>query len=294
MAENAFDELNEQDGGVLMKLRRGAVELSSKQRAVCSYILENYHKIAFATVEELAGMCGASPATVVRTVKALGYDSYREMLGEFEHMLLDTKVSLWWEMERAWQEIDDDFPFQWIAHDNIDAIKNCMTPQLIQNYGRTVELILKARNIYILAVRSSSAASLFFYIMLRQILSNVSYAHLGSEFVYDDLVDLGPEDVLFCLSLGGPHHAKTTVDAMAFAADNSIPSILIANSPASPAARYATVSLYAPSAGRHYSLVTCMTLMESLIVSIGRKKSDSARSRLRKLEKVLIEQNITL
>jgi DNA-binding MurR/RpiR family transcriptional regulator len=291
---NGFGEQNARETDVLTKLRKGMEELSSKQKIVSAYILENYHKTAFITIEELARLCGASPATVVRTVKMLGYNSYHEMQEEFEHMLLDEKVSLWWELERSWQETDDDFPFQWVAQDNIDAIKNCMTPQLIQNYGEVVDLILHARTIYILAVRSSSAASLFFYIMLKQIMPNVSYAYLGSEFVYDDLVDLGPEDVLFCLSLGGPHHAKTTVNAMAFAASNSVPSILIANSSATPAAVHATVSLYVPSASKHYSLVTCMTLLESLIVSIGKKKSDAARIRLRKLEKVLVEQNITL
>jgi DNA-binding MurR/RpiR family transcriptional regulator len=291
---NGIDESGEREAGVFSKLRKGVDELSSKQKVVCAYILENYHKTAFVTVEELAGLCGASPATVVRTVKALGYGSYREMQEEFERMLIDTKVSLWWELERSWQETDDECPFPWVAQDNIEAIKSCMTTHLVQNYGDAVDLILRAKTIYIMALRSSYAASFFFYMMLKQILPNVSCSHMGSDVLYDDLVDLGPEDVLFCLSLGGPHHARATTNAMAFAAQNSIPSILVANSPSTPAVIHATITLYAPSANKHYSLVACMTLLESLIVSIGKKKSDAARKKLRKLEKVLAEQNITM
>jgi DNA-binding MurR/RpiR family transcriptional regulator len=282
------------DADVFSRLRKGAEVLSSKQQVVCAYILENYHKTAFVTVEELGGLCGASPATVVRTVKALGYGSYREMQQEFEHMLIDTKVSLWWELERSWQEHDDEFPFQWVAQDNIEAIKNCLTPQLVQNYGEAVELLMRAKTVYILGMRSSYAASFFFYMMMKQISPGILHAQFGSDMLYDDLADLGPEDVLFCLSLGGPHHVKATSSAIAFAARNSIPTILVANSPSTPAALNATVTLYTPSASGHYSLVACMTLLESLIVSIGRKKSDNARKKLRKLEKVLVEQNITL
>lgn len=285
---------NKHDADVFSRLRRGAEELSLKQKTVCSYIMEHYHKVAFITVEELAGLCGASPATVVRTVRTLGYGSYSEMQKEFEHMLIDMNVSLWWELERSWQEAEDDFPFPWVAQDNIEAIKGCMTPQLIKNYGEAVDLMLRARSIYIFATRSSHAASFFFYMMLKQMLPNVSHSHLGSDTVYDDLVDLGPDDVLFCLSLGGPHHAKAPQNAVAFAAQHAIPSILVASSPSVPAAVHATITLCAPSANRHYSLVACMTLMESLIISIGKKTSDKALKKLRKLEKVLMEQNITL
>jgi DNA-binding MurR/RpiR family transcriptional regulator len=284
----------ERDDGVFLRLRKGASELSSKQRVVCAYILENYHKAAFVTAEKLGELCGASPATVVRTVKELGYGSYREMQREFEHMLVDAKVSLWWELERSWREKDDDFPFQWVARDNIDAIKNCLTPQLVQNYGNAVDLLMRAKTIYIAGMRSSYAASFFFYMMMKQMLPGISHTQFGSDILYDDLVDLGPEDVLFCISLGGPHHVKATSDAIEFAARNSIPTILIANSLSTPAAVHATVTLCTSSAGRHYSLVSCMTLLESLIVSIGRKKSESARKKLRKLEKVLTERNITL
>ncbi|MDR1137032.1 MAG: MurR/RpiR family transcriptional regulator [Synergistaceae bacterium] len=293
MEENGAPAAEHKDD-VFFRLRRGMEELSSKQQVVCAYILENYHKTAFVTVEKLGGLCGASPATVVRTVKALGYGSYREMQREFEHILVGAKVSLWWELERSWQEKDDDFPFQWVAQDNIEAIKNCLTPQLVQNYGNAVDLLMRAKSIYILAMRSSYAASFFFYMMMKQMLPGILHAQFGSDILYDDLVDLGPEDVLFCLSLGGPHHVKTTANVIEFAARNSIPTILIANSPSTPAAVHATVTLYTPSTSRHYSLVACMTLLESLIVSIGRKKSEEARKKLRKLEKVLIEQNITL
>lgn len=295
MAKKAkvFHETETQGSDIFVKLRGIMPGLSPAQRVVCTFILEKYQKIAFMTVEELARFCGASPATVVRTVKSIGYAGYRELQEDLERVLIGTNVSLWWEMERSWEAARDDFPFAWVAQDNIEAIKSCMTPQLMNNYNKAVELLLKAKTIYILAMRSSRAASFFFYMMLKEILPNVACAHWGQDVLYDDLVDLCPDDVIFCLSLGGPHHAKATTSAMAYAAANSIPSILIANSPSNPAAAYANIAIYTPSASKHYSIVACMTLLESLIVSVGKINSDYARKKLRKLESALIEQDIT-
>ncbi len=81
------------DDSIFIRLRRGVEKFTSMQKVVCSYILENYQRVAFMTVEELAGLCGASPATVVRTVKALDYASFHEMQAEFEKLLMSTQVS---------------------------------------------------------------------------------------------------------------------------------------------------------------------------------------------------------
>ena len=281
------------DENIFTRLRKGMEELSAMQQQVCSYVIENYQNVAFITVEELSGLCGASPATVVRTVKALGYGSYHEMQKEFQKMLLGTKASLWWELEQSWDETGDDCHLPWVAKDNIEAIQNILTQQLMDNYGVAVDMLMKARKIFIVGMRSTRAAATFFFSMLNQLLPNVDVVREGADTLYDDLVDLGSEDVLFCISLGGPHYAKTTVNAMAFASRNSIQTILITNSPSAAAVEYADLVLYVPSASRHYSLVPCLTLLESLVVSIGQQSRDRAQKKLRKLEEILVNENVT-
>ncbi len=154
-------------------------------------------------------------------------------------------------------------------------------------------MLANARRIFIVGMRSSKAAALFFQSMLNQLFSNATIALDGSETLYDDLVDLGPEDVLFCISLGGPHYAKTTARAVGFAARNSIPSILVTNAPTAPAVETATLTLYVAPTQKHYSLVPCLTLLESLVVSLGQRNRKEAQKKLRKLEEVLVGENVT-
>lgn len=282
------------DDSVFTRLRRGAEEFSSMQQVVCAYILENYQRVAFMTVEELAGLCGASPATVVRTVKALDYESFHEMQGEFEKLLMSTQVSLWWELERSWEEkTEDDFPLPWIAKDNIDAIQDSLTPQLVDNFRKASDMLANARRIFIVGMRSSKACALFFQSMLNQLFSNAEVATDGGETLFDYMVDLGPEDVLFCISLGGPHYAKSTAGAVAFAARNGIPSILVSSSPTAPSVEFATLVLYVASTQKHYSIVPCLTLLEALIVSLGQRNREKAQKKLRKLEDILVKESVT-
>ena len=282
------------DDSVFTRLRRGIEELSSMQQVVCSYILENYQRVAFMTVEELAGLCGASPATVVRTVKALDYASYHEMQEEFEKLLMSTQVSLWWELERSWEEkTEGEFPLPWVAKDNVDAIQDSLTPQLVDNFRKASDMLARSRRIFIVGMRSSKAAALFFQSMLNQLFSNAEIATDGGETLYDYMVDLGPEDVLFCISLGGPHYAKTTASAIAFASRNGIPSILVSNSPTAPAVEFATLTLYIASTQKHYSLVPCLTLLEALVVSLGQRNREKAQKKLRKLEEILVKESVT-
>lgn len=284
------------ENDVFFRLRRGAIAFSRAQRTVCAYILENYRKVAFVTVEELAGLCGASPATVVRTAKSLGYASYGRMQAEFENLMLRTQVPLWWAMERAWggdaAAEEEDFPLPWVAQDNIEAIRDSITPQLVEGYRRAVDMLAGARRRYVLGMRSSRGASLFFHSMLHQLLPDVYLAPDGIDALFDDLVDLEPTDVLFCIQQGGPHYTQSTTKAVAYAARNGVPSVLVSSSPNAPAAAYATLTLPVPPAGRHYSIVPCMTLLESLIVSIGRRTKQTAERKLRKLEDVLNDEHI--
>lgn len=276
---------------VFTRLRHGAEEFSSMQQVVCSCVLEHYERVAFMTVEELAALCGASPATVVRTVKALGYESYHAMQAEFERLLMSTRVSLWWEMERSWDG-EDSFSLPWVANDNVEAIRDSLTPQIIDGFKRASDMLARARRILVVGTRSSSAAAVFFQSILNQFFSNVLVATDG-ETVYDDLVDLGENDLLCAISLGGPHYSKATVSALAYASRNRVPSVLVTSSPSAPAVEYASVTLCVASTRKHYSLVPCLTVLEALVVSLGQKHRSAAQKKLRKLEDVLVRESIT-
>ena len=279
---------------IFARLRHGIEVFTRQQKKVCSYILENYQQVVFQTVEELAAYCEVSPATIIRTCRALGYEAYKDMISEFSSLMLKNNVPVWWELEQSWESEKDEPALVWVARDDVEGIQNSITPQLLEDLNRAVDMLSAAREIFILGIRSSRAAAVFFHSMLSQIIPNSRMITYGTDELYDHLVDLKNEDLMFCFSHGGPHYAKSTIEALAYASKNNIPTILITNSPSNPGVEFASLTLYSSQTQRHYSLVPSFVLVEALIVELGQRKKKEAQKKLRKLEEVLVKENIAI
>lgn len=76
------------EGYPLLKIHGSLDSLSSADRRLAEYILDNPRETIDATIEELAGRAGASYATISRFCKKLGYAGYKE----FKKGLIDDVV----------------------------------------------------------------------------------------------------------------------------------------------------------------------------------------------------------
>lgn len=284
-----------QPDDVFTKLRWGAQNLSARQAALCLYILDNYQHVAFWSVEELSQGSGISPATVVRTVKSLGFSSYQDLLKRFERLIIDNKTSVFWETEISWKGNPEELSsLSWIARDNIRAIQNSVTPSMLVDIQNAAELLRRAGRIHIIAFRTSRAASVYFHASLAQSFDNVSIVQYGGDELYDTLVDLTAADVLFAISLGGPHFTWMTIRALRYAHRNGIPTVLLTNDIASPACEFATIKLIVANTQHHYSVTPTLTILETILSELGQKKKGQALKKLRRLEEVLEEEEITM
>lgn len=280
---------------IFARLRWGIANFSARQAALCQYVLDHYQQVAFWSVEELSQNSEISPATIVRTVKSLGYGSYHELLKCFEKLIIDNKTSIFWETEKSWDKSPEELPtLAWIVQDNVQSITDSVTPSLLADIERACELLQKANRIFIIGLRGTRAASIFLYSMLCQAFDNIEIIQYGSDELFDHLVDLGSSDVIFAMSLGGPHYTQTTIRAVRYAKQHKIPTVLVVNEVASPAVEYADVTLVAGQTRHHYSIVPTLTILEAIIVELGQRKKSAALKKLRKLEPILLEEGVTI
>lgn len=283
------------------RLRYGLENFSKQQQVVCRYILEHYQEVAFFTVEELSRKSGVSPATVVRTVGRLQYESFHQLLQKIQEMLISTRTSLWWQMEKSWEYREspelasESLILAEIARQNVEGIQKSLSPLLIENFKKACQLLKKARKISILGLRSSRGAALFCYSLFHQFLDDVSMPdHEGTDEMYSELLTLTSKDILLAISVGGPHYAYRTIEAVQFAHEQGVPTILITSDITCPAASFADVVLNVTSTEGHYSLVPVLTVLDALVVELGHHYRDRAKQKLRTLEKMLVEKKVTL
>ncbi len=275
--------------------RNEGMKLSPRQRELCSYIIKNHKKIAFWTVEELARNSSISPATVVRTVKSLGFESYRDMIGRIQSYIIDDKIPLWWNVEKSLEKERPDFHvLTWVARDNISAITSSVSNNLAEAVCSAAQTLSNAGKVYIVAVRSSRAVGIYLHSMLSQMMDNVFMISYGEDEIYDALSGMGPNDVIVVISMGGPHYAVTSIKAAEYGHINSIKTIVITNSQLCIAAQYADVLLCVEQTEDHYSIASVITAVEALVIETGAVNKDKSITKMRKLEKTLVERNITL
>lgn len=275
--------------------RNEGMKLSPRQKELCSYIIRNHKKIAFWTVEELARNSNISPATVVRTVKSLGFESYREMMGKIQSYIIDDKIPLWWNVEKSLEkERPDPHVLTWVARDNINAITSSVSNNLAEAVSEAALAFNNADKVYIVAVRSSRTVGIYLHSMLSQMMDNVFMISYGEDEMYDMLSGMGVNDVIAVVSMGGPHYAVTSIKAAEYGRNNSIKTIVVTNSQLCPAAQYADILLCVEQTEGHYSIVSAITAVEALVIETGAMRKDKSITKMRKLEKTLVERNITL
>ncbi|GEM_PF-347477 len=326
------DTMKSTEMNPLEKLRWGSQNLPVRQRLVCDYLLKNYQQAVFMTVEEVSKQSGLSPSTVVRAVAGLGFESYHALQQALQSLLISSKASLWWQMEESWsdtrgksldEEGEESTPIgahsfrahmkeQWeeplsgdsekVSHplvqatrDNLEALTQSLTPLLFENFEKAVKFLEKANRIFLFGMRSSQGITRYGFSLLHQFMSNVYMVdRAGSEEMFDDLVDLTDGDCLLALSFGGPHYASRTFDVLHIARSMGIPIILLTTELSNPAAPMADAVLCVSPARNHYTMAPALTVLEALVIELGKRSRAQAMKKLRKLEKILGEKGVTL
>lgn len=327
-----MDNIKPPETDLLEKLRWGSKSLPVRQRLVCDFLLQNYQQVVFMTVEEVAIQSGLSPSTVVRAVSGLGFISYHALQRELHSLLISSKASLWWQMENSWGEIkkenhsagigDESFrsqtmsfrdplrgsledpllnlsehyghPLVMATRDNIEALTQSLTPLLLKNFEKSVDLLEKAERIFLLGMRSSQGVTRYGFSLLHQFMSNIYILdRAGSEEMFDDLIDLTPADCILALSYGGPHYASRTFDALNIAHSIGTHIILMTTELSNPAVPLADFVLCVSPARNHYTMSPALTVMEALVIELGKRLKPSALQKLRTLENILRDKNIT-
>lgn len=154
-------------------------------------------------------------------------------------------------------------------------------------------MIIAAKRIYILGVRSASALANFMGFYFNYIFDNVLRVDTTSiSEVFEQVMRIGPGDVFIGLSF--PRYSKRTVQAMQYAKSQGANVIAITDSAVSPLANIADISLLAKSDMASFvdSLVAPLSLVNALIVAVSRKKSDQLESTFGKLEQIWSEYEV--
>ena len=277
---------------ILSVIQANMSTFSKGQKLIAAFILDSYDKAAFMTASKLGKTVNVSESTVVRFAAELGYNGYPAMQKALQEMIRNKLTSVQ-RIEVSNDRIGDHDILSMVMQSDIEKIHMTLEEADRQDFDRAVDAIVKARHIYILGVRSAAAIASFLGFYFNLIFENVTIVHATSTSeVFEQLLRIGDQDVILGISF--PRYSRRTVKAMQFAHDRGAAAIAITDSETSPLAPFSTLTLLAKSDMASFvdSLVAPLSLVNALIVAIGRKKNEDLAHTFETLEQIWDEYEV--
>ena len=254
---------------ILSVIQASMSAFSKGQKLIAKFILESYDKAAFMTASKLGKTVNVSESTVVRFAAELGYDGYPAMQKALQEMIRNKLTSIQ-RIEVSNDRITDQDLLPMVMQSDIEKIRMTMEAVSREDFYHTVDAIVSARRIYILGVRSASAI--------------VSFLGFYFNLIFENVV----------IGVSFPRYSSRTVKAMQFARDQGAVVVAITDSEASPLAAIANHALLAKSDMASFvdSLVAPLSMVNALIVAVGRRKNEDLSRTFETLERIWDEYEV--
>ena len=259
--------------------------LSKGQKLIADFILKHYDKAAFMTAAKLGQNVGVSESTVVRFAIELGYDGYPELQKSLQE-LVKTKLTAVQRLEMTNDLVDEENALKSVLKADMENIRTTMEKVNQKTFDSFVDNIVDAKKVYIIGLRSSSALSEFLGFYLNLILNKVVVLQHGMSDIYEQMLNLGPDDVI--IGIGFPRYSIKTVEILKFARARGARVLCVTDSLLSPLAAISDLTLIAQSNMASFvdSLVAPMSIINAIIISVGLKRREAVTQTFAKLEEI--------
>lgn len=266
-------------------------EMSKGHRLVADYVWEHFESAAYMTAQSLGSAAGVSESTVVRFASEMGLDGYPELQQKIQEAARHRLTSVQ-RIRLSEARLGEDIPGSVLSSD-MEKIRYTMEHLSRDSFGRAMDAIASAGNIYITGARSSAALAQFMYYYFDIIFDNVKLIrYSGGSEIFEKLMKIGKNDVMIAISF--PRYSANIAKAADFAASAGASVIAITDSPSAPVARRAAEVLTARSDMASFadSLVAPLSIINAMIAAAANRKEGELSSTLTRLEEVWEEYNV--
>lgn len=259
-------------------------KMSKSHKKIATYIIDHYEQAAFMTAAKLGKTVGVSESTVVRFAYALDYEGYpefQEALAEWVKNKLNSVQKIGAKYGKSTQsEI-----LTSVLNADIEKIDDTIEHVDPQAFETAVDIILNARHVYIIGIRSCKPLAEFLHFYLNMVRGEVYLlSSTSTSEIFEQMLRIDENDAIIGISF--PRYSMRTLKAMELANDRNAKVITITDTIHSPMCLYSSCNLMARSdmVSIVDSLVAPLSLINALVVALCLKRPDDVRKSLESLE----------
>lgn len=278
--------MENQNNDIITRINEKFPRMSKSHKVIASFITDNYDQAVFMTAAKLGQAVGISESTVVRFASSLGYDGYPEFQKALENWVKNKLSGV--------QKIG----VKYAGSSQSEILSSVLTADMekiadtIENldpvaFEAAVDMILEAKHVYIIGLRSCEPLADFLCFYLNMIRGDVQLIRTSSvSEIFEQMIRVDDKDCVIGISF--PRYSMRTLKAMEFASDRNAKVITITDTVHSPMNLYSSCNLLARSdmVSIVDSLVAPLSVINALVVAMCLKRPEEVRDNLKSLEEV--------
>jgi len=268
--------------------------LPKRQRQLCDYILKNHQSIGLTTVKELADNAEVGVSTVLRTINALGYENFNDLRKEVYDESIASDSG--WTLKKFFTDIQKEEgrapTLVQVWNESVNLLNKSLDSDLMENFEIVIDFIEESSHINILGTRPYKATALYFETLLGEFYTKVRQLSNDTEVIYDRILQFKKDEILVVFAF--EPYTNRIIEAVKLVHELGNKIILITDYISCPIISYASAILRVEVSKEQFSVVPVIALIEALVLEIGKRSSEEAIKRLKRLEKTLIEKNEVL
>ncbi len=290
-AERAGRMAKRRAGGsedVIDELRRQYDRLTQSQKRIAEYIVDHPDRVAFSTVDQMAGQLGVNPSTIVRFTYRLGLKGFPD-LQERTRQLVRGQLSAASEIvnENSVLAHLEGTAFGTSLGQDLQNLRRTISAIKVEDLQRASDMIAAARKVFVVGSFNAYSVAFFLGLALDRIRGNTTVWSGDMTLQASQLLELGPEDCLIAFT-SAPYAVSTQRVAL-LVKEAKAKVIAVTDTPISAVGQIADVILAAAStgAGLQNSFVAAMAVANALLNGVAAANSELTLERYGRLAKVL-------
>lgn len=271
---------------IIVLIKERYAKMSKSHKKIAAYIMDHYDQAVFMTAAQLGKEVEISESTVVRFASGLGFEGYPE----FQHALEGWIKNEWNSVAKVGMKYGKSTQSEILTsvlNSDIEKIADTLQNVDAAAFEAAVDIILEARHVYVVGLRSCEPLADFLSFYLTMIRGDVILIRTTSVTeIFEQMIRIDENDVVIGISF--PRYSMRTLKAMEFANDRNAKVIAITDSIHSPMNLYSACNLCARSdmVSIVDSLVAPLSLINALVVALCLRKPNQVTENLKELEKV--------
>jgi DNA-binding MurR/RpiR family transcriptional regulator len=265
--------------------------LSEKQAILVNFLYQNYQKVAFMNIRELARETKVSEATIVRLANLLGFDGYPRLQKAVQRIVTQELTTVE-RMALSLSTHEFDHPIQKMLKLDLQNLVRVYQQLSAQEVDRLVQKILQAENLVVAGFMSSSPLALYFGYALSRFLRNVSTFIDDGVAVKHAVSELSAKDLFICFAF--PRYPAALVQLARSVAFRKIPVMAFTDTGVSPLVPSADLCVFVhfELLGFVDSLGAPISFLAGLVAELSRREPKRTARSLSKFERFARDHNL--